>query len=72
MYTYCLVCRKSTDNANTRKVKTTGRLQMKSVYSICGNKNSRYISQGSGLFDMLGLNTHENRRKKEMLSRYGY
>ena len=72
MQTYCLVCKKATYNANSRVVKTKGRLQMKSICTICGNKESRFISQGSGLFDMLGLNTPENNRKKAILSRYGY
>ena len=35
MKTYALVCRKTTDNANTRKVATkTGRLQMKSLCTL--------------------------------------
>ena len=49
MKTYCLVCRKSTDNANSRVVKVKGRLQMKSICTICGKQKSRFISQGSGL-----------------------
>ena len=31
--------------------------------AICNNKNSRFISQGSGLLDNLGLNTPQNRMK---------
>ena len=31
--------------------------------SICKNKKSAFISQGSGLFDSLGLNTPQNRMK---------
>ena len=72
MQTYCLVCKKPTDNANSKVVKTKGGLQIKSIYTISGNKKSRIMSQGSDLFDMLGLNTPENRRKKTILSRYGY
>ena len=36
---------------------------MKSICSVCGNKKSRFISQRSGLFDSLGLNTPQNRIK---------
>ena len=32
--------------------------------SICNNKKSTFISQGSGLLDSLGLNTPQNRIKK--------
>ena len=34
---------------------------MKSICPVCGNKKSRFISQASGLFDSLGLNTPQNR-----------
>ena len=37
--TYSLVCRKNTDNINSKMVKTkNGRLQLKSQCSVCGNK----------------------------------
>ena len=36
---------------------------MSSKCSICDNKNCTFISQGSGLFDSLGLNTPQNRMK---------
>ena len=37
MKTYCLVCRKNTDNVNSKMIKTkNGKLQIKC--SICGNK----------------------------------
>ena len=39
---------------------------MKSNCSICGNKKSRFILQGSGLFDSLGLNTAQNRIKNAL------
>ena len=39
MKTFCLVCRKNTENVNSKMVKTkNSRLQMKSQCSICGNK----------------------------------
>ena len=36
---------------------------MLSKCAICNNKKSRFISQGSGLLDNLGLNTPENSMK---------
>ena len=39
---------------------------MSSKCSICNNKKSTFISQGSGLFDSLGLNTPQNRMKKAL------
>ena len=39
---------------------------MKSTCSVCGNKKSRFISQGSGLFDSLGLNKPQNRIKNAL------
>ena len=49
MLSYCLVCKKVTDNANSRTVKTKGRLMVKSLCTIFGNHKSRFISQGAGL-----------------------
>ena len=34
---------------------------MLSKFSICNNKKSTFISQGSGLFDSLGLTTPQNK-----------
>ena len=36
---------------------------MLSRCSICNNKNSTFISQGSGIFDSLVYNTTQNRMK---------
>ena len=33
---------------------------------ICNNKKSEFISQGSGIFDSLGLNTPQNRMKNAL------
>ena len=38
MKTYCLVCKKLTDNTNSKTVKNKGRLMMKSACPVCGNK----------------------------------
>ena len=66
MNTYCLVCKKLTDNTNLKTVKNKGRLMMKPICPVCENKKSRFISQGSGLFDSLGLNTPQNRIKNTL------
>ena len=53
MQTYCVSCKKNTEYRNVKIVKTkNGRLQMKSVCSVCGNKKSRFVSndqKGHGL-----------------------
>ena len=58
--TYCVTCKKDTENKNA-KVFTTknGRLQMKSICSMCGNRKTRFISknEGSGLLSSLGIRT---------------
>ena len=66
MKTYCLVCKKRTDNTNSKTVKNKGRLRLKSIYPACGNKKNRFISQGSGLLDSLGLKTPQNRMKNAL------
>ena len=66
MKTYCLVCKKLTDNANLKNVKNKGRLMMRSICLVCGNKKSRFILQESRLFDSLGLNTPQNRMKNSL------
>ena len=66
MKTYCLVCKKLTDNNNSKTVKDKKRLMMKSNCSVCNSKKSRFISQGSGLLDSLGLNTDKNRMKNAL------
>ena len=64
--TYCIVSEKLTDNNNSRTVKYKGRLMMKLICPVCGNKKNRFISQGSGLLDSLGLNTPQNRIKNAL------
>ena len=66
MNTYCLVCKKLTGNTNLKNVKNKRRLMMKSICLVCGNKKSKFILQGSGLFDSLGLNTPQNRTKNAL------
>ena len=59
--TYCLSCKKDTRNIDSRIVKTKNNKRvMSSKCSICNNKKSIFISQGSVLLDNLGLNTPQN------------
>ena len=44
MNTYCVKCRKDTENIDPKIVRTkNNRLAMQSKCSICGIKNSRFI-----------------------------
>ena len=64
MNTYCLSCRKDTRNINPKVIKTkNNRKMMLSRCSICNNKKSAFISEGSGIFDSLIYNTRQNRMK---------
>ena len=64
---YCLSCKKDTKIIDPRKVKTKNyKRVMSSKCYICNNKKSKFISQGPGLFDSLGLNTPENRMKNAL------
>ena len=46
MKTYCIVCKKDTENKNPKVFKTkNGRLILKSVCSVCNNKKSTFISK---------------------------
>ena len=64
MNTYCLSCKKDTRNTNPKVKKTkNNRKMILPKCSICNNKKSTFISEGSGLFDSLGLNTSQNRMK---------
>ena len=62
--TFCLSCKKDTKNIDPRIVKTKNNKRvMSSKCSICNDEKSEFISQGSGLFDSLGLNIPQNRMK---------
>ena len=64
MNTYCLSCKKNTKNINSKTIKTkNNRKMMLSRCSICNNKKSTFLSEGSGLFDSLIYNTRQNRMK---------
>ena len=67
MNSYCLSCKKNTENTNQKMVETkNNRLIILSKCGICNNKKSRFISQGSGLLDSLGLNTPQYRIKNAL------
>ena len=60
MKTYCIVCKKDTENKNPKVFITKNRrLILKSICSVCNNKKSRFISknEGSGLLSSLGIRT---------------
>ena len=68
MNTYCLSCKKDTRNIDPKVIKTkNNRKMMLSRFSICNNKKSTFVSQGSGWLDSLGLNTPQNRMLYGML-----
>ena len=65
--TYCLSCKKDTRNIDPKVVKTKNNKRVIiSKCSICNNKKSTFISQGSGLLDSLELNTRQNRMKNAL------
>ena len=70
--TYCLSCKKDTKNIDPKVTKTKNNKRVIiSRCSICNNKKSTFISQGSGLLDSLGLNTPQNRMKNALSNAFG-
>ena len=60
MKTCCLVCKKDTENKNPKVFKTKNQgIILKSIWSVCNNKKSRFISKNeeSGLLSSLGIKT---------------
>ena len=60
MKSYCLECRKDTENINPRVSKTSnGRTMVVSKCAICGSKKSRFIKnlEVKGLLSNLGIKT---------------
>ena len=72
MKTYCLFCKKYTNNSSLRVVKDKKRLMLKSNCSVCRNKKNMFTSKGSGLLDSLGLNTPQNRMKNMLWNAFRY
>ena len=60
MESYCLKCRKNTENINPEVLSTSnGRVMILSKCAICGSKKSRYIKnqEAKGLLSNLGIKT---------------
>ena len=60
MKSYCLQCRKNTENINPRVSKTSNdRTMVLSKCAICGSKKSRFIKnqEAKGLLSNLGIKT---------------
>ena len=63
MKSYCLKCRKNTENINPKVSKTsTGRTMVLSKCAICDSKKSRFIKnqEAKGLLSNLGVKTPLN------------
>ena len=60
MKTYCLKCKKDTENIDPKIFKTkNNRLIMQSKCSVCKNKKSRFVKEqdAKDLLSNLGINT---------------
>ena len=60
MKSYCLKCRKDTENINPKVLKTSNnRIIVLSKYAICRSKKSRFIKnqEAKGLLSYLGITT---------------
>ena len=59
MKTYCVKCRKDTENIDPKMVRTkNNRLIMQSKCSVCGIKKSSFVKeQEAGLLKNLGIKT---------------
>ena len=58
MKTYCLKCKKHTDNVDPKMVRTkNNRLIMQSKFSVCRTKKSRFVKEqdAKGLLSNLGI-----------------
>ena len=60
MNTYCVKCKKDTENLNSKMFRTkNNRLIMQSKCSVCGIKKSRFVKEqeAKGLLSNLGIRT---------------
>ena len=60
MKTYCLKCKKDTENLDSKIFRTkNSRLIMQSICNDCGNKKSRFMKEqkAKGLLSNLGIKT---------------
>ena len=71
MNTYCLSCKKDMQNIDSKVIKVkNNRKMMLSRGSICNNKKSTFLSEGSGIFDSLIYNTNRDRIKDALLKAF--
>ena len=71
MNTYCLSCKKDTKNIDPKVIETKSNGKMMLLRcSICNNKKSTFISEGSGIFDSLVYNTNRDRIKDALLKAF--
>ena len=60
MLTYCLVCKRNTENKDAKMVKTkNGKISLSSNCAVCGNTKSRFMKEqeAKGLLSNLGIRT---------------
>ena len=60
MLAYCLKCKKSTENVDSKVLKTKiSRTMLSSKCAVCGNKKSRFIKEqeAKGILSSLGFKT---------------
>ena len=59
MKTYCVKCRKDTENIDPKIVRKKNRLVMQSICSVCEIKKSRFLKEQEvkGLLSNLGVKT---------------
>ena len=58
MLTYCVKCRKDTENIDPKMVRTkNNKLIMQSKYPVCRIKKSRFVKEQEGLLSNLGIET---------------
>ena len=58
MQTYCVSCKKNTENKDAKVIRTkNGRLMLKSTCSVCGNKKTRFVKkeEAKGILSSLGI-----------------
>ena len=71
MNTYCLSCKNDTKNIDPKVIKTkNNRNMMLSRCSICNNKKSTFVSEGSGIFNSLIYNANRDRIKDALLKAF--
>ena len=64
MVTYCVKCRKNTENLDSKVFKTRNeRMIMQSKCAVCGSKKSRFMKEqeAKGTLNSLGLKTPLNK-----------